>query len=463
VSFSVARTVGYIFSSLVVRPPPSASATSGALERAQQEDERRRDERSQDLARVGRQSDDEVKRPQPDTQSQDGTFFSVTNFPCSLQDAQSDTFVTILTEPLGELKYREIIQTIADFSAAEALPALVFNSNRVVRLPSEKAIERQHSLTLSTSRELVEMTNVWFAELRKKDHQRDAQRAVPFHTIFKARENRPSLKLFKASDGWIPMEAAKNPPLSFPWLVQPSDRFKVRECDVWHFETQCRQTLRAINFAEAVMQAVSNDEIPPAKKELLLAQLPLALRSVAQIQAAVLGQLVQLRRDRYLSLMQRVESDDISRLRHAPLNQDNELFPADLLREVNSFTKDFLHNSALLNMAGGFAQSKGGARHTQPAARSRGSNGQKQQPQNSNSSRSHLVLKRTVPVPVVLPERSEFVPTASSPKVTANPVVVPSPVVPGDTLRAELLRLQSLRGEQDSLPVGGRLRFFWQE
>ena len=441
-------------SSAVRAPPPLLSGTAGTSTLDRFDD-------NPDMITV-----DEVPGDVPTSSAHAGwSVFNVNSWSL-LQDTQSDVCVTLFDDAPSENKFREIIQTIADYSAVRALPALVFSTNRVVRLPSEKAAARQHSLTLSTSQELVEMLNVWFEELRKKDHLRDAQRVVPFHSIFKAKENRPSLKLFKSADEWIPMEAAKNPSLSYPWLVQPSDRFRIRECDVWHFETQCRQTLRAVNFAEADLQAISNPETPPEKKELLLAQLPLSLRSIAQIQAAVFGQLIQLRRDRYLALMQRIAPDDIGRLRHAPVDASNELFPAELLREINTFTKDFLHDSALLNMAG-YAPPKA-ASHRPPSNANRPKNQnnsgrkQQQQPQQSRSERSYFLPKNTSPVHVEPPAKSEFVPTASSPSVpTVTPSVRLSAWLP--VLTSELERLERLRTQQLSLPVGGRLVHFWQE
>ena len=381
-----------------------------------------------------------------------------------LQDsAESDVSVTILDDTPGESKFREIIQTIADYSSVDALPALVFATNRVVRLPSEKASDRQQSLTLSTSPALVDMVNVWFEEMSKRDHLRDTQRAVPFNTMFKARENRPSLKLFKSADPWLPFEVAKNPPNSFPWLVQPNDRFKIRECDVWHLETQSRITLRAINFVEADLQAITNPDIPETLRDLLMAQLPLVVRMIAQVQSAVLAQILQLRRDRYLSLVQRIAPEDVSRLRHAPINAENDLFPIGLLREINTFTKDFLHDSAMLNMANLSQPHSTVGRNGQSASRKGGQSKKRQHPPNDGWRRFDVESEHP-PLPVVVPapEPPAVIPTAPLRSVSPIGSV-------GQThcwrlaFRVELARLETLRKLQDSVPVGGRLRFFWEE
>ena len=50
-----------------------------------------------------------------------------------------------------------MIRAIADNSDLEALPALVFNTSRVVMLPSEKAVDRQQALTLSSWNAFGEM------------------------------------------------------------------------------------------------------------------------------------------------------------------------------------------------------------------------------------------------------------------------------------------------------------------
>ena len=392
-----------------------------------------------------------------------GSSFTTIVFP-SLQDStESDISVTILDDAPGESKFWEIIQTIADFSSVEALPALVFATNRVVRLPSEKAEDRQQSLTLSTSPALVDMVNVWFAELSRRDHLRDAQRTVPFNTMFKARENRPSLKLFKSADPWLPFEVAKNPPNTFPWLTQPTDRFKLRECDVWHLETQCRITLRAVNFIEADLQAITNPDLPDEQREVLMAQLPLVVRMIAQVQSAVLGQILQLRRDRYLAQVQRIAPEDISRLRHAPLNAENDLFPGELLREVHTFTKDFLHDSAMLNMASLHAVQHTGGRSGHSSSRKGGHQKKQPPPANDRWRRFDVSHKRvSLPTVVPVPVATSFAPTAPSRSV--------SPPGSGETdpiwrirFLAELKRLETLRDLQDLVPVGGRLRFHWEE
>ena len=381
-----------------------------------------------------------------------------------LQDSdESDLCVTILDDAPGESKFREIIQTISEFSSVEALPALVFATNRVVRLPSEKATDRQQSLTLSTSKALVDMVDVWFAELSKRDHLRDSQRTVPFNTLFKARENRPSTKLFQSADPWIPFEAAKNPPTSFPWLVQPTDRFKLRECDVWHFETQSRITLRAINFVEADLQAITNPALPEPQREVLMAQLPLVVRMIAQVQSAVLAQILQLRRDRYLSLVQRIAPEDLNRLRHAPLNAENDLFPGDLLREIHTFTKDYFHDSAMLNMATLASAQSNSSRQGQSSSRKGGPAKPQRRPANDGWRRFDVSSKHpTLPDVAPLPVSPTFAPTA--PLRTVSPVCSSGQTDPiRSTFLSELQRLETLRKLQDAVPVGGRLRFFWKE
>ena len=150
-----------------------------------------------------------------------------------LQSSDSDSEVSIFSEAPGE-KFRDLIKAIADNSDLTALPALVFGTSRVVRLPSEKAVDRQQSLTLSTSKAFGLMMEAWFDEFRREDHSRDSLRAQQFHSIFKAREHRPSLHLFRSADDLLPTTVATNPSLAYPWIVQPTRRFDLKECNVWH-------------------------------------------------------------------------------------------------------------------------------------------------------------------------------------------------------------------------------------
>ena len=285
-----------------------------------------------------------------------------------LQSSDSDSEVSIFSEAPGE-KFRDLIKAIADNSDLTALPALVFGTSRVVRLPSEKAVDRQQSLTLSTSKAFGLMMEAWFDEFRRKDHSRDSLRAQQFHSIFKAREHRPSLHLFRSADDLLPTTVATNPSLAYPWIVQPTRRFELKECDVWHFETQIRTSLRVLNFADGSLQAIQSSSIAAEDREAIQAQLPRVVRTLVQTQMAMLCQILQLRRDRFLALLRNVQPEMVQRLRHAPLGPANELFPSSLLKEVHEFNRDHWHNSAILRVAGFPSNPRGST----PAPRSQSS------------------------------------------------------------------------------------------
>ena len=77
------------------------------------------------------------------------------------------------------------------------------------------------------------MMDAWFDEFRQKDHFRDSLLVQQFF-----REHKPSLHLFCSADNMLPMTVVSYPSLAHPWIVQPTCRFELKECDVWHFETQ---------------------------------------------------------------------------------------------------------------------------------------------------------------------------------------------------------------------------------
>ena len=416
------------------------------------EDHRRFRERQPEAAVYT--EDDDDSRPEVST-SQEGiplASLSTDTFSC-LQDSFSGTEISVFSDGPGD-KFRDLIANIAKYSEVKALPALVFHTSRVVRLPSEKASDEQQALTLSTSDALVRMLDAWLHEFARKDHCRDGPRAVALHSIFKSRENRPSVRLFKSADSFIPMDAAKNPSLSFPWIVHPTKRFELKEGDMLHFETQIRTTLRALNFCEASLQAVQHPQIAPEEKEAIEARLPLAMRSMALLQTAMLGQILQLRRDRYLALMRGIELDELRRLRHAKMSPNNELFDADLLREINEFARATWHNSAMLHVAGMASTPR------RPAAQS----GSQQANASKNKGKKDGGGQWQRLVPPVKPPDSSSSPVLPSVLPSTPPPVSPpvaSSPLPEDFPR-QLLLLQRQREMQDVLPVGGRLLHFWQ-
>ena len=66
-----------------------------------------------------------------------------------LQSSVSELEVGNFSEVPGE-EFRDLIQAIANNSDPEALPALVFNTSNVNRLPSEKPVDCQQALNLRT-------------------------------------------------------------------------------------------------------------------------------------------------------------------------------------------------------------------------------------------------------------------------------------------------------------------------
>ena len=61
-----------------------------------------------------------------------GKLKPLANSSCFLQSSVSESEVSIFPDVRGE-KFRDLIRAIADNSDLEALPALVFNTSRVVR------------------------------------------------------------------------------------------------------------------------------------------------------------------------------------------------------------------------------------------------------------------------------------------------------------------------------------------
>ena len=122
--------------------------------------------------------------------------------------------MSIFSEAPGE---KDLTNAIANHFDLTALLTLQFDTSRVVRLPSEKAVNGQQSLTLSISKSLGLMMDKWFEELCRKDHSRDHLRAQKIHSFFKACEKRPSLHLFRSADDPgdpLLMNVALNPSLA---------------------------------------------------------------------------------------------------------------------------------------------------------------------------------------------------------------------------------------------------------
>ena len=246
--------------------------------------------------------------------------------------------------------YAELLQLIAEHADVKAEPKAVFKSAQFVHLASENYEPPPESLALTTTRSLPEFLLAWWREFANKDMAGSESRALKWGHLFRQRENKPSLRPYVPADDVIITEPLADPPQCFKWLIQPTHRMDVTTTDAKHFEGVGRQTLSVANFMEAVLQALNRCQ-DWKKYALLVRALTPALKAIVQLQAGVVCQWVQARRDHWLARTSNITIQDLQTLRHAPIVGTRNLFPASTLQHVDEQAAKCMQFNAFSSMA----------------------------------------------------------------------------------------------------------------
>ena len=233
-------------------------------------------------------------------------------------------------------------------------------------------------------------------------------------------------------------------------------------------------------MAEVVLQAWD-----PEKTELKLAlrmrkSISRAVKAMMQIQVAMTCGLLQLRRDHVLTAVRGLSVDNIQRLRHAPILEETKLFPPELLKELNEVNYQSLQTRALLRQVRGDVKqpSRGGFREGIQGCNNPYNTYLQDQRRSQHFRCVHrarsvspvrcfkpVVKRRAKTPPGTGKTESQVEDSESNHKQLESPMLATPEkhkITVCDSGSDYSWEKEQLL-EQQKIPVGGRLRFFWKE
>ena len=345
---------------------------------------------------------------------------------------------------------------------------------RAIHLSSEDHTEVPDSMAFTTTSALDQMFQAWWDEFRVKDGDSGAMN-IPFRTLFRGSLLRENLRPYEAADNKIPIEPPSNPNMGYTWLPQPVRRIDVGERDWIYLERNVRVALRALNFAEVVLQASKADEISEDMQLRMRRSMSKAIKTMMQSLVSTLCGFMQMRRDQYLMGARGLSIENIQTLRHAPWADQPKIFPAQLLHKLNEVNYQSLQTRALLRATrpterGNYFRGRGRGRGGPPPFHAHERNYGHASRGSSNFSHGYVQscsprspVARAPVLPIVFPPSEVKLKCEATEKELCEA---------SDEERCEIVQLnissnyeweESQLLLQSRIPVGGRLRFFWKE
>lgn len=249
-----------------------------------------------------------------------------------------------------DFPFRDVIKLIAKNSDVNIIPLEGQTKRRKLRLASEgKRDDTPGFVALTTSPGVKAAVDEWMADFNDKDTRR-AKKAVRYCEAFKCKLLVPSMKTYTAGDKVLTLDALQTPSRKYGWLAEPAQRLTVWDSDIQHIEKMARGMVRVLNFQEAVHQTMNtalDDQFKPEVVAKLHQCSKQATKDMVQLASSWLCTIVQLRRDGILCYSDKIQKHHAQRLRHAPFAEDRELFPSELLEEVDKQHTQDLTNKTM--------------------------------------------------------------------------------------------------------------------
>ena len=371
---------------------------------------------------------------QPNQQENEGELLNV-----QVPSLSPDKVVDSVEDLQMEQKFRDVLQFIADRADVDLSTPVRHLGDTRVHLLSEQFTPKSEFVSLTTTEALQQLVVAWWGEFKRRDITSTSQRANKPFTLFKNSANKPSLRPYLSADTALTIEPLSRPSVHLPWLPQTHKKVELTDLDLQHFEKQVRGSLRVANFMESLLQAWGYGDTPAMMLEKIKGAFVHATKSQLQIQSALFSQLIQLRRD--LALYGATASVDIQQmLRHAPVLNQVELFPPDLLVELNERVKKSYETSIIVQTY------------------------RKTQNQRLYENKPRPWQNSSAPAAKDWPRSDTSVsPPSVDPPSPSHTPDTGVPFEPAADWLDEVKKLQSNLDEQKATPVGGRLRLFWKK
>ena len=334
---------------------------------------------------------------------------------------------------------------------------------RSIMLSSENATSMPEGKAFSTTQSLLDMAQSWWSEFKERDGEGGALK-VKLRSLFRGSITPVFKRMFESPDDVLALTPPLSPNVGYSWLPTPHKRIETDERDLVFFESASRLSLRAANFAEAILQAWDSSI---TDEQLLLRMrrcLSSFVKTIMQTQVAVTFGCLQLRRDHYLHAAKGLSADAIQRLRHAPALSATTLFPRDLMATLNDVNYQSLQTKALLRISAASQRSnndrqgRGGRRNVvrrdsdRPAA-----------PRRDDGFRSNWYASKPGCSRSRLPLLTTSLPCSSSSNLGGPNHDVSRVTASSTPTDASYDAERRLLATLQTTPVGGRLRFHWRE
>ena len=368
---------------------------------------------------------------------------------------------------------------LAEKSDVEVVPHKVVSGSRAIHLSSEQRSEIPENFLFTTTGSVCAMFEEWWTEFKSRDGDAGTLN-IKFRSLFRGTLLRESLKSYESADGKLCIEPPGNPNVGYSWLPAPAKTIELEVRDLIFLERNSRATLRVLNFIEIVLQAWEPGTTDAEMALRMRKSLCKAVKAMMQLQVVSTCELIQARRDHHLAGVRGLSVDNIQRLRHARILDDQRLFPTQLLKELNDVNYQHLQTRALLRAYKPDSRPQGGSRYRE------NNQGGHNNAYNNYSQRGGFNNNNSTPNWYVVEKISEVCPSSVSPvkekRGGATVCMESRDSGSGDRgssdtgscdgtigknkdknqISYDYSYEEKLIKEQSVIPVGGRLRFFWK-
>ena len=242
-----------------------------------------------------------------------------------------------LVEPSNaKFPFKEVIDVMATHSDVELKEGASYTSRGFQMASDDPSTNvKKEFKALTTSLGLVEAAKLWQEDFARRDAKKEKVKRGKF---IKCNKLRSSLRAYKSGDDWLTMDPLYHEKQNYAWMAQPSEKIPVSQADIIYMEGQMRSILRVVNFQEVINQTVNAGLAQPFDVDIMLKLHKCnkqATRDLIKLSTGMFCGLAQLRKDDILLRSPKIPVKLEFKLRHSELADVQNMFPEELLVEVD--------------------------------------------------------------------------------------------------------------------------------
>ena len=266
-----------------------------------------------------------------------------------IDDADSDDDLDLVEPSKTVFPFKEVITLMAKHSDVELKEGASYTSRGFQMASDDPASNvKKEFKALTTSLGLVEAVKLWQEDFAKRDAK--PKKKVKRGEFVKCNKLRSSLRSYKSGDDWLTMDPLFHEKQNYAWLAQPSQNVSVTQSDLIYMEGQMRSILRVVNFMEVLNQTVNAGLALPFDID-IMQKLHMcnkqATRDLIKLSTGMFCGIAQLRKDDILMRSPKIPTKLETRLRHTELAEVQNMFPEQLLVEIDGVYTQQLSTSVM--------------------------------------------------------------------------------------------------------------------